>query len=118
MDLEAGDHISLIKKDDLEEQLHHLVKRLEYELCRGPGEDEAIIPGEILVQTVTEPIIVDDDSETEKNVSAQIVTPDDYEIGEPSRIPPPPKPPKTDPVSIVSFNCSNISLFSLKFSVH
>lgn len=132
MELDVGDQISLVKKSKVPEEDHHLVKKLQYELCRLPGEDKTFCPGEILVQTTTEPIIIDDDSDTEASVYAKVVeqsqqsegplkkegagsaisagienvvSPDDYEVGEPSRIPPPPKPPKTDPVSLVSFDC-------------
>lgn len=132
MELFDGDQISLVKKDNIPEEHHHLIRKLEYELFRMDGEEKAgrrDLPGEILVQTTTEPIIIDD-SETEEssNVKTEEKQPDqckvsmkkesavkvkcvtfadDYEIGEPSRIPrppTPPKPPKTDPVSIVSFN--------------
>lgn len=90
------------------------------------------IQGEILVQTITEPIVIDDDSDDEMaETSAQTVnakteqpphqnaTPesaqnkieeravgfdDDYEIGEPSKVPQPPRPPRPlSPISKVSY---------------
>lgn len=130
MELDVGDHISLVKKSKIPEKERHLCKKLEYELCRLDGEDMAAprnLPGEILVQTTTESIIIDDDSDTDESVKVKKVEKqplqnngstkmetaaekkfenfgDDYEEGEPSRTPRPPTPPKTDPVSIVSLN--------------
>lgn len=133
MELFNGDIVSLVNEANIPKEDNHLVKKLNvtYQLYRLEGEDtakfddvkkEPVTPGEILVQTYTEPIQVDSDSETEENVVVKKVEQpqqqqqplqangvvkkvvrfrDDYEEGEPSRIPRPPTPPKTDPVSIV-----------------
>lgn len=131
-----GDNISLVDDSKIPEKERHKVKKLNvtYELCRSEGEDMAKFDdvkkfellGEILVQTMTEPIVIDSDSEAEESVAVEkekmekekkkekpsqkngsvkkVVDDDftdDFEIGEPSRIPRPPTPPKTDPVSRV-----------------
>lgn len=125
MELDEGDHISLVNYLDVPKKMRQHVRKFRYELCRSAGVD--VVLGEILVQTNTKPIIVDSDSDTDvsnmndkkeqrqsqlknaqakKKNSAEMIKEnldDDYEIGEPSGIvqPPPPSPKKTDPVSLV-----------------
>lgn len=76
MELSVGDNIALVDETRVPKEHRHYTKKLEYELCRNDGEDEAkcndVIKmaslGEILVQTHTEPIVIDSDSEPEENV--------------------------------------------------
>lgn len=115
MELCEGDIISLVDNGDVPQEDRPSVKKFEYELCYTAG----IEGGEILVQTTTEPIVIDDsDDEIDekppqhKNEPVQMEVAvdnkvesfrDDYEAGEPSGIvlPPPPPPKKNDPVSKV-----------------
>lgn len=133
MELKNGDNISLVRKDFSEpDTSSRFMKRLQYELCRSEGNDKAnvcdtvkvkrTIVGEILVQTTTEPIVIDDSdsdsdfemeersslthqsnlstSQIEKKVDNYV---EDYEVGEPSGIPQPPRQPRPpSPISLVS----------------
>lgn len=123
-----GDNISLVDDSTVPENEKYRLKKLNitYELCRSEGEDTAKYEdGQILVQTTTEPILIPSDSDEEDSVAVQekevqpvqkkevqpvqengpakkvVHFEEDYEIGEPSGIPRPPTPPKTDPVSKV-----------------
>lgn len=125
-----GDKISLVPFDISHSNSDiDMLKKLQYKLCRSKGRDKAKVKenvdSNVLVHTVTETILIDDSDDEMDGTNAQkepaiphqenalpdlqsdVETKverftDDYEKGEPSGIVPPPRPPKTDPVSRVS----------------